>query len=72
MSPNPWQEAFIGMSMLLGEPLDESLGALDEPARAQLSEIAAALRSVSREARARAMAIALVAAAAGIDDLELR
>jgi hypothetical protein len=72
MSPQPWQEAFIGMSALLGEPVDESLDSLDDVARAHLAEMAKALRSVSREARARAMARALIGAATGIDDLELR
>jgi hypothetical protein len=72
MSPQPWQEAFVGMSALLGEPLDESLGALDDRTKEQIAELVEALRSASRDARARAMARALIVAAAGIDDLELR
>jgi hypothetical protein len=99
-----WQRAFLGMSAILGEPLDASLGALDltlaidatsarvdgagaraagvpspsPPGRRHsndgiryVEELLPALRSPSREVRARAIAGALAAVLVGLDELRL-
>jgi hypothetical protein len=72
MSPEAWEEAFVGMSALLGEPLDQCLVALNDRTSLQQAPLVQALRSASREVRARAIAVAVLGAAAGIDELALR
>ncbi len=78
VSPQPWQEVFIGVSALLGEPLEETLAALE---RATSSEwggpdasagLTTALRSPSRLARAEGIALALTAVAVDLDGMRLR
>ena len=64
-----WQQAYIAMSLAVGEPLDGALGALDDWARAV--PLVNALRSDSREARARALAAELAIIATDIEGLEV-
>jgi hypothetical protein len=61
MSARAWHEAFLGVSALLGEPLEASLRALDEAAVNRAGDLVRGLRSSSRDARARAMAGAITA-----------
>ena len=67
-----WQPAFLGVSALLGEPLEGSLASLGEAIEKETTELAAALRSGSREARARAIAKVVARVAVDIDSLRLR
>ena len=64
-----WQNAFVAMSVAMGEPLDDALAALGEDAES-VAALASALRSESREKRARAMAQHLAALAADLDAME--
>ena len=67
-----WPEAFLGVSVAIGEPLDESLEALDAPAKDRASDLLEALRSPSREVRARGIARALAGVLVGLDEMRLR
>jgi hypothetical protein len=71
MSTGPWQEAFLGVSAVLGEPLEESLGALDPSAMPRDSALLRGLRSSSREARAQAIARAVAPVVVGLDEMRL-
>lgn len=72
-----WQEAFLGVGALLGEPLEESLralevGAADGPPRAHdAGELGVALRSPSRRVRAQAIARAVMGVAVGLEQMRL-
>jgi hypothetical protein len=66
----PWQRAFLGVSAVLGESLDASLSALDRTSSCM--ELLPALRSPSREVRARAIAGALAPVLAGLEEMRLR
>jgi hypothetical protein len=65
-----WQRAFVAVSVAVGEPLDAALAALGDDARA-VTQLTAALRVESREARARALAAELAHVAAAIEALEM-
>jgi hypothetical protein len=67
-----WPEAFLGVSAVLGERLDQSLLALGQEERRQTAELIAALRSSSREVRARGIASAVAAVVVGLDEMRLR
>ncbi len=67
----PWQEAFLGVSAILGEPLEVALDALDDTATIRAAELLRGLRSASREVRARAMARTVAAVVVAIDDMRL-
>jgi hypothetical protein len=61
-----WETAFVGVSALLGEPLDavaESLG----HRRARAADVLRSLRSSDRSVRARAMAAAVAEVATEIE-----
>jgi hypothetical protein len=70
--PSHWPESFLGVSAALGEPLEASLAALEHEAIQQAGQILAALRSPSRELRARGIARAVAAVAVGLDEMRLR
>jgi hypothetical protein len=72
MSNQSWQDAFLGVSGILGEPLDLSLAALGDDPVADALSILPALRSPSRDVRARAMAGVVAALLDGIDAMRLR
>jgi hypothetical protein len=67
-----WPQYFLGVSAALGEPLEESLEALGQVERRQAPELLAALRSSSREVRARGIARAVAAVVVGLDEMRLR
>ena len=71
MSKQPWQEAFLGVSAILGETLEASLDALGESATIRAGELHRGLQSSSREVRARAIARAVAAVVVGLDDMRL-
>jgi hypothetical protein len=74
MITQPWERAFLGVSAILGEPLDASLSALDLTSTSvhrHVAELLPAFRSPSREVRARAIAGALAAVLVGLDELRL-
>ncbi len=65
-----WQLSFVAMSVAVGEALEDALVALgDESVRT--SPLVTALRSESRDARARALAEHLAPIAAEVEALEL-
>ncbi len=64
-----WQNAFVAMSVAMGESLDDALAALGDDAQS-VAALASALRSESREKRARAMAQHLATLAADLDAME--
>ena len=72
VSAGSWQEAFVGVSAVLGESLDDSRSALCEEQRVKAAVLLRSLRSPSRQTRARAMAGALARVAAELDSLRLR
>jgi len=65
-----WRRAFIAMGIAIGEPLDSLLAVLGEGA-AGVAPLAAAVRSETRENRARALAEALTPIALDIEAMEL-
>ncbi len=68
--PAMWQLAFVATSIALGESLDDALRALDDEAISRHPFIKA-LRSESRETRARALAEHLAPIAADVEASEL-
>jgi hypothetical protein len=68
----PWPEAFLGVSVALGESLDASLEALDPAVKEQASEFLEALRSPSRDVRKRGIARAVAAVIVGLDEMRVR
>jgi hypothetical protein len=71
MSIQSWQEAFLGMGAVLGEPLERSLGMLDAAGPRHAQELLRAMRSPSRTTRARAIARAMAAVVVDIDRMQL-
>lgn len=67
-----WQESFLAVSAALGESPDLSLAALDPGAREQADALVIALRSPSREVRARGMATAVAAVVMDLEEMRLR
>jgi hypothetical protein len=65
-----WQLSFVAMSLAVGESLDDALAALGDDS-VSASPFVAALRSASRDTRARALAEQLAPIAADIEALEL-
>ncbi len=61
----------MGVSAILGEPLDTSLGALADDI-SSCSEIVRLLRSPLRELRARAMATSVAEVVVRLDEMRLR
>jgi hypothetical protein len=51
-----WQEAFVALSAVLGEPLDATLAALDGKESKAAAALVTSLRSSARSARAEAIA----------------
>jgi hypothetical protein len=72
MSAQPWQRAFLGVSAVLGEPLEASLVALGDAGTLPAAELLPPLQSPSREVRALAIARALAAVLPGLDEIRLR
>jgi hypothetical protein len=80
----PWQDAFLAVSVFMGESLEEALAALDGPAAGDSSgapqgarddgatpEVLVALGSPSRQARARAIARAVTVVAVDLEQMRL-
>ena len=67
-----WPAAFLGVSAALGEPLEESLDALDPAGRQQAAHVEASLRSASRNVRAGGIARAVAAVVIDLDEMQLR
>jgi hypothetical protein len=72
MPTQPWQEAFLAMSAVLGETLEASLGALPGDPALHAPDLQRALRASSREERAHAMARALAEVVVGLEQMRLR
>jgi hypothetical protein len=68
----PWAETFLGVSAALGEPLEESLQALDPAGRQLAADLEASLRSPLREVRARSIARIVAEVVIGLDEMRLR
>jgi hypothetical protein len=67
-----WQEAFVAVSAVLGEPLEASISALGEVASMRVAALVSGLRSPSRSARAEAMARAATEVARDLERMRLR
>jgi hypothetical protein len=72
MSTQSWQEAFLGVSGILGEPLDTSLAVVGDASISQVAGLLPALRSSSRDTRAHAMARTVTSVLMGLDEMRLR
>jgi hypothetical protein len=55
-SAREWEAAFFAVGAALGEPLEGSIAAVGEPTTTDAADLVRALRSPSREQRARAIA----------------
>lgn len=66
-----WEPAFVAVSAVLGEPREESIAAIGDAGVVHAAEIVRALRSESREARARAIARSLSEVAVAIEAARL-
>jgi hypothetical protein len=67
MSGREWESSFLAVSALVGEPLEVTLSVVGELTTADARDVERALRSPSREARARAIARAVSQAALDVD-----
>jgi hypothetical protein len=68
-SPEPWQPAFLAVSVLVGEPLEAALGAIGgEGASQATGAILRDLRSTSKQMRVRAIARVATAIVTGFDE----
>jgi hypothetical protein len=56
MSGRDWEAAFFAVGAVLGEPLESSIASVGEPTTDDALALVLALRSASREQRARAIA----------------
>ena len=72
MPTQSWQEAFLAMSAVLGEPLEATLDALPGDGARHAPELGRALRASSREERARAIARALAEVVIGLEQMRLQ
>ncbi len=66
-----WQHAFVATCAVLGEPIDAIVLALGDDHAARCGALFEALRSETRQVRARAMAQHLASVAADVDAMEL-
>jgi hypothetical protein len=68
-----WQQAFLAVSAVLGEPLDDALASLGGAGviRPEDEAFVSGLRSASREVRARCIAQGVAAVASAIDAARL-
>ncbi len=66
-----WQHTFVAMSAVLGEPVDEIVSALGDEHAARCGALLEALRTESRQVRARTMAQHLASVAADVEAMEL-
>jgi hypothetical protein len=72
LGPPVWQEAFVAVSAVLGEPLEVSLSALGDVEPTALDALVGGLRSSSRSVRAEAMARAATEVARDLERMRLR
>jgi hypothetical protein len=56
MTARDWEAAFFAVGAVLGEPLEASIASVGEPTTDDAAELVRALRSPSRDGRARAIA----------------
>jgi hypothetical protein len=66
-----WEPAYLAVSAVLGEPLDAAVAALGEGGATHAADLLKALRSPSREARARALAHAISEVAVAVEAMSL-
>jgi hypothetical protein len=73
MSPafRSWESAYLAISVVLGEPLEVLVAALGDEGTARATDLIQALRSPSRETRARALAHAVSEVARAVDAVSL-
>lgn len=71
-STSGWESAFLAVSAVLGEPLEESVRALGDEGAARAAAMLGGLRSESREQRARAIASGVSEVAVALDAMRLR
>jgi hypothetical protein len=71
MSSGQAEPAFLAVSALLGEPLEQSVAAMGDAGAVNAADLLAALRSSSRQARARAIARALSEIALDLEAMQL-
>ncbi len=72
MNARDWETAFFAMGAVLGEPLECSVASAGEPSTPEAAELVRALRSSSRERRARAIARTAAQVAREVDGMELQ
>lgn len=62
-----WEPAFVAIAAIVGEPLEAALAALGDEGAAHAADLIHALRSTSKDARARALARVVSEVAVAID-----
>jgi len=71
MSGESWGPAYLAVSAALGEPLEGAVASLGDEGAAQAAGLLKAMRSPSRDVRARALAQALEPLAVAVDAMSL-
>ncbi len=66
-----WQAAYLAVSALLGDEVEEALVSVQEPSRVGAAELVRELRSPSRHARARALARIVSEVVVALDAMRL-
>jgi len=67
----PWEPAYLAVSAVLGEPVEAAAACLGGGGAARAAGLLEALRSPSRDARARALAQALSEVALAVESVSL-
>jgi hypothetical protein len=62
-----WEPAFVAIAAIVGEPLEATLEALGDEGAAHAADLLQALRSTSKDARARALARVVSEVAIAVD-----
>ncbi len=66
-----WKTSFVAVSVLLGQSLEEALGAIEGPDEVAGTALVKTLRSATREARARAIAGVLAGVVSALPSWEV-
>jgi hypothetical protein len=66
-----WEPAYLAVSVVLGEPLEVAVDSLGDEGMARAGALIEALRSPSRDTRARALAHAVSKVARAVDAVSL-
>jgi hypothetical protein len=64
-----WEPAFVAVAAVVGESLDATIAALGDAGTAHAADLLRALRSTSRDTRARALARVVSEVAVAVDAL---